>query len=71
MKCFPLCYCADAVQYTHAVSEDALNGALIKGHEQSLGEHPQEVQSLIILFQQLRWIHAPGEILLNVDSQKF
>ncbi|MEQ2157659.1 hypothetical protein GOODEAATRI_003897 [Goodea atripinnis] len=72
---FPLSHCTAGVPHTDEVGHYAINGALIKGHQQSLCDvillkHPQEVQSLLGILQQLRGVSTPGQFLLDVDSQE-
>ena len=71
LKSCPLAHCAAAVPHACTVSLGALNAAPIKGHQQSLGDvvfpqNPQEVQSLLGLFQQLP---APRQVLLTMEAE--
>lgn len=63
----PLRHCVAYETYAHAVFYDALFGAPMKGHQQSLRE---DFHSLLGLFQQLRCVHGPGYLFLNVDPKE-
>lgn len=59
------------IAHSGAVCRDVLYGASVEGSflcDVVLSEQPQEVQSLLCLFQHLRGVHAPGQIFFNMDT---
>ena len=75
LECFPLSCSATCKPQRDAVAQDSLNGAAIKAHQHFLlkivlPEDPQEIQSLLGLFQKRLGVYCPGQVLLNVHAQE-
>lgn len=75
LECFSVHNCAVAKPSAHTVRQGALDGAAIEGHQHFLTEvvflrKSEKVHSLLDLLHQSSCVGAPGQVLLDGDTQK-